>query len=128
MNWTRGRRSPTPRRRNGDCFANPGAAVRLLAIQHTDVRPSGHHVSGRVRGRPSNSVDSDAGAHERRCLFGRVRRGRMGLNEYGRIVVAEWRRSEALRYEVVLDAFVVMPNLATGQFGCWRYTAEKSPK
>jgi hypothetical protein len=34
----------------------------------------------------------------------------MCLNEYGRIVVAEWTRSEALRDEVVLDAFVVMPN------------------
>ena len=67
MNWTRGRKRLTPRR-NGDCFANLGAAVRPLAIRHTDVRPSGHHVSGRVRGRPSNSVDSDAGAHETRVI------------------------------------------------------------
>ena len=48
--------------------------------------------------------------HERRCLLGTVRRGRMALNEYGRIVVAEWERSETMRDEVVLDAFVVMPN------------------
>ncbi len=48
--------------------------------------------------------------HERQCLFGTVRRGGMALNEYGRIVVAEWERSEAMRDEVVLDASVVMPN------------------
>jgi hypothetical protein len=40
----------------------------------------------------------------------------MGLNEYGRIVVAEWTRSEALRDEVVLDAFVVMPISTAGRF------------
>ena len=49
-------------------------------------------------------------AHDRRCLFGVIRRGRMALNAHGRIAVAEWERSEAMRDEVVLDAFVVMPN------------------
>ena len=49
-------------------------------------------------------------AHDRRCLFGMIRRGRMALNAHGRIAVAEWERSEAMRDEVVLDAFVVMPN------------------
>jgi len=48
--------------------------------------------------------------YERRCLFGEIRCGRMMLNERGKIVVEEWRRSEAMRDEVVLDAFVVMPN------------------
>ena len=48
--------------------------------------------------------------HERRSLFGTIRRGRMVLNERGKIVVEEWERSEAMRDEVVLDAFVVMPN------------------
>ena len=48
--------------------------------------------------------------HERRCLFGAIRRGHMVLNERGKIVVEEWERSEAMRDEVVLDAFVVMPN------------------
>ena len=47
---------------------------------------------------------------DRRCLFGTVRRGRMSLNAYGRIVAREWNRSEAMRDEIVLDAFVVMPN------------------
>jgi putative transposase len=49
-------------------------------------------------------------AHDRRCLFGTVRRGRMRLNDVGLIVSEEWRRSETMREEVVLDAFVVMPN------------------
>jgi len=48
--------------------------------------------------------------HWRRCLFGTVRRGRMVCNACGRIVVREWERSEAMRDEIVLDAFVVMPN------------------
>ena len=49
-------------------------------------------------------------AHDRRCLFGRIERGRLHLNEIGRIVAEEWQRSETMREEVVLDAFVVMPN------------------
>ena len=54
--------------------------------------------------------------HDRQCLFGQVRRGRMCLNEYGQIVVAEWTRLEALRDEVVLDAFIVMPISTAGRF------------
>jgi len=38
----------------------------------------------------------------------------MYLNEYGRIVVEEWRRTERVRDNVVLDAFVVMPNRPQG--------------
>lgn len=48
--------------------------------------------------------------HKRRFFFGAVQRGRMTLNEYGEIVGEEWKRSEEMRDEVVLDAFVVMPN------------------
>jgi REP element-mobilizing transposase RayT len=48
--------------------------------------------------------------HDRRCLFGTVRRGRTVLNACGRIAAREWTRSEAMRDEIVLDAFVVMPN------------------
>lgn len=47
---------------------------------------------------------------DRACLFGAVNRGRMSLNPFGQIVVEEWRRSEAIRDRVHLDAFVVMPN------------------
>jgi REP element-mobilizing transposase RayT len=43
-------------------------------------------------------------------LFGSVRKGRMRLNALGRIVAEEWRRSESIRDEVTIDAFVVMPD------------------
>jgi putative transposase len=46
----------------------------------------------------------------RACLFGEVIDGEMRLNDAGRMVVAEWERLPALFPNVVLDAFVVMPN------------------
>jgi putative transposase len=46
----------------------------------------------------------------RACLFGEVVEGEMRLNDAGRMVVAEWERLPALFPNVVLDAFVVMPN------------------
>lgn len=48
--------------------------------------------------------------HHRRRLFGAVQQGRMYLNAIGTIVAEEWRRSEPMRDEVLLDAFVVMPD------------------
>jgi REP element-mobilizing transposase RayT len=48
--------------------------------------------------------------HQRAHLFGPIANGRMALNAIGRIVDEEWRRSEAIRDEMTLDAFVVMPN------------------
>ena len=53
-------------------------------------------------------------AHQRRCLFGRVVDGRMVLNADGHIVADEWHRTEQVRDNVVLDAFVVMPNHVHG--------------
>jgi len=49
-------------------------------------------------------------SHDRRCLFGRIERGRMRLDEIGRIVAEEWQQSETMREEGIVDAFVVMPN------------------
>lgn len=53
-------------------------------------------------------------AHDRVCLFGEVEEGRMYLNAYGRIVVEEWRHSQDLRTEIVLDTYIVMPNHVHG--------------
>jgi REP element-mobilizing transposase RayT len=53
-------------------------------------------------------------AHERRCLFGDIAQDQMHLNDRGQIVAEEWDRSEAMRDELVLDAFVVMPNHVHG--------------
>jgi len=50
----------------------------------------------------------------RACLFGEVIDGEMRLNDAGRMVVAEWERLPALFPNVVLDAFVVMPNHVHG--------------
>lgn len=48
--------------------------------------------------------------HDRGCLFGEVVDGVMESNVYGRIVADEWYRTATVRSNVVLDAFVVMPN------------------
>ena len=59
----------------------------------------------------------DAGAcfitlcvHHRACLFGAVVDGAMVLNDVGKIVAGEWRRTPVMRSQVALDEFVVMPN------------------
>ncbi|KPK87129.1 hypothetical protein AMJ80_12340 [bacterium SM23_31] len=48
--------------------------------------------------------------HNSECLFGEIRNGTMCLNEYGNIVDIEWRRTGEKRKNIVLDAYVVMPN------------------
>ena len=40
----------------------------------------------------------------------------MRLNKLGQIVADEWRRSEDMRNEGVLDAFTVMPKSTVGRF------------
>lgn len=51
---------------------------------------------------------------DRDCLFGEVVDGEMRLNEAGVIVHEEWLRTEAIRPEVKLDIFQVMPNHVHG--------------
>ena len=72
-----------------------------------------HHRSLRLRGFDY----AEAGAYfvticaqGRTCLFGDVVDGKMQLNEPGQIVHEEWLRTESIRSEVKLDAFMVMPN------------------
>ena len=52
--------------------------------------------------------------YQRACLFGDIYDGIMHVNRFGRVATDEWHRSEALRAEVHLDAFVVMPNHVHG--------------
>lgn len=47
---------------------------------------------------------------DRMPLFGEVIEGTMRLSCEGQIVREEWQRSASLRSEIVLDAWVVMPN------------------
>ncbi len=49
-------------------------------------------------------------AHNRQCLFGEIVNGEMTLNEFGEIVKTEWQKTGALRPNIDVDAFVVMPN------------------
>jgi len=49
-------------------------------------------------------------AYQRECLLGQIVDGEMVLSEYGRIAQEEWLQSAAIRRELELDAFVVMPN------------------
>jgi putative transposase len=49
-------------------------------------------------------------AYQRLCLFGHIENDRVYLNRWGWIVVAEWNRTVYVRPNIILDAFVVMPN------------------
>jgi len=49
-------------------------------------------------------------SHEQKCIFGGIADGEMRLSKLGGIVQEEWIRSDELRDEVRIDAFVVMPN------------------
>jgi REP element-mobilizing transposase RayT len=48
--------------------------------------------------------------HNWKCIFGHIVDEMMRLNHIGRIVAEEWMRSAEIRHEVMLDAWVVMPN------------------
>lgn len=46
--------------------------------------------------------------------FGKIADGRMYLNEAGRIVAEGWQRTQVLRDNVEVDAFIVMPDHVHG--------------
>jgi putative transposase len=75
--------------------------------------PRGHRRSIRLRGydytKPGAYFLTICTA-DRAPLFGEVVDGDMRLNALGQIIENEWLRSETIRQEIVLDAFVVMPN------------------
>src|SRR6476620_9929391 len=48
--------------------------------------------------------------HHRLPLFGAIHDGEMRLSPFGVIVEDEWLRTQQIRREVRLDAFVIMPN------------------
>lgn len=49
-------------------------------------------------------------AHNRQCLFGEINNNKMVLNDYGNIISEEWLKTPAIRNEIRLDGWVVMPN------------------
>ncbi|GAB5517871.1 MAG: transposase [Rhodothermales bacterium] len=76
--------------------------------------PDRHHR--RSRRRPGFNYTQTAAyfvtlcACDRSCLFGAVKDDIVGLNAYGTAVQDAWHESETVRQEIVLDAFVIMPN------------------
>ena len=48
--------------------------------------------------------------HNRDCLFGEIVNGRMELNENGKTVESEWLKTPAMRPNIELGEFVIMPN------------------
>ena len=55
--------------------------------------------------------------HQRECLFGDVVGGEMVLNEIGEIAAKYWYQIPGRYENVVIDAFVVMPNHVHGIIG-----------
>jgi len=86
-----------------------------------------HHMDGNSSGTGRRSIrleDYDyasAGAYfltfctlRHECLFGEIIEGRLSLNAWGRHVTDEWEVTALLRKEIILDAFVVMPDHVHG--------------
>ena len=48
--------------------------------------------------------------HDRMHIFGKIVNGEMRLNEWGQIAHDEWLKTPAIRPEIQLDEFVIMPN------------------
>jgi len=70
---------------------------RSIRLQHYDyASPGGYFVT--------------ICSHERQCLFGEISDGEMHLNAWGRIIRDEWLRTPAMRSNVELDEYVIMPN------------------
>ncbi len=48
--------------------------------------------------------------HNRQCLFGNIVDGEIMLNKFGELVKTEWQKTGIIRPNIVIDAFVIMPN------------------
>ncbi len=81
-------------------FVNPPPGARSRRFDHHDYRGGAYFVTTNTR--------------KRVPLFGTVKRGRMYLSAYGKIVAEEWQRTGKLRDGVSLDAFIVMPDHVHG--------------
>lgn len=52
--------------------------------------------------------------YKSQALFGTIMNGKMVLSETGQVAEAQWQKSAALRNELELDEFVIMPNHVHG--------------
>jgi len=48
--------------------------------------------------------------HNRQFLFGNIVDGEIMLNKFGELVKTEWQKTGIIRPNIVIDAFVIMPN------------------
>jgi len=48
--------------------------------------------------------------HNMQCLFGEIVDGEIMMNEFGELVKTEWQKTCIIRPNIVIDAFVIMPN------------------
>jgi putative transposase len=93
-----------------------GARVlhRSLLWEVAVVRPESHHRrSVRLKGydyAQPGAYFVTICTHGRVCIFGDILNGEMVVNECGQRVTEEWLYTGLLRPDVVVDAFVVMPN------------------
>jgi len=49
-------------------------------------------------------------ANDKVCCFGKVKNGKMILNDYGKIAEEKWLKTKEIRKNIDLDYYVVMPN------------------
>jgi REP element-mobilizing transposase RayT len=67
-------------------------------------------VCAHVVGATGRSPDGGSPLHDGGSPFGEIINGKMHLNSVGRIVSNEWVNTAAIRKEVVLDEYIVMPD------------------
>jgi REP element-mobilizing transposase RayT len=46
----------------------------------------------------------------RQCLFGEIVDGEIMLNKFGELVKSEWQKTGIIRPNIIIDAFIIMPN------------------
>ena len=48
------------------------------------------------------------------CIFGKINGNKMVLNEFGKIVETEWKKTQRIRDNIQLDAYIIMPDHVHG--------------
>ncbi len=75
--------------------------------------PNYHHHSIRLPGHDYSSPGAyfiTICTHNRQCLFGEIVDGEIMLNEFGELIKSEWQKTGIIRPNIVIDAFIIMPN------------------
>src|SRR4030042_4209044 len=78
-----------------------------------DIPEKHHRRSIRLKGYDYSQAGAyfiTIGAWQKECLFGIIADRQMTTNQRGQIVQEEWIRTAAIRGEIELDVFQVMPN------------------